>query len=188
MLSVEKVYDELYGMIEDLKKKIAAMSSGDEVTITPALESGTKIADFTIGEDEGVLYAPNPYTPVSYSTDEQDTGKTWVDGRPLYQKTINFGALPNNTTKAVAHGISNLDRIVVMFGTAYNTDTGFTLPLEDTDGAIGITGVIRLFADDTNISIVTYRDQSMYDSTYVTIQYTKTPPEPEPEAKKTRKK
>lgn len=58
-MTIEKVYDELYGMIDDLKKQIAAAGGGDEVTITPAAESGAKVADYTIGETEGSLYAPN---------------------------------------------------------------------------------------------------------------------------------
>ena len=57
-MTIEKVYDELYGMIDDLKKHIAA-GGGTDVTIVPALESGTKVADYTIGEDEGVIYAPS---------------------------------------------------------------------------------------------------------------------------------
>lgn len=59
-MTIEKVYDELYGMIDDLKKQIAAGGGGDSVTITPALESGTKVADYTIGETEGSIYAPTP--------------------------------------------------------------------------------------------------------------------------------
>lgn len=54
---LEKVYDELYGMIEDLKKKINAAEKSD-VTITPALESGTKLADFEIDGSEGTIYGP----------------------------------------------------------------------------------------------------------------------------------
>ena len=34
----------------------------------------------------------------SYSTSEKFTGEYWIDGRPIYQKVINFGALPNGTT------------------------------------------------------------------------------------------
>lgn len=56
-MTIEKVYDELYGMIDDLKKQIAS-AGGSDVTITPALESGTKVADYAIGETEGSLYAP----------------------------------------------------------------------------------------------------------------------------------
>ena len=64
-MTLEKVYDELYGMIDDLKKQIAA-GGGSDVTITPALESGTKIADFSIGSDEGSLYAPTTPDGVQY--------------------------------------------------------------------------------------------------------------------------
>lgn len=38
---------------------------GSEVTITPILQSGTKIADFTIDEESGSLYAPTPQGGVS---------------------------------------------------------------------------------------------------------------------------
>ena len=44
-------------MIEDLKKKIHAAEKSD-VTITPALDSGTKIADFEIDGTEGSIYSP----------------------------------------------------------------------------------------------------------------------------------
>ena len=81
MLSVEKVYDELYGMIEDLKKQIEA-NAGTHVTITPALESGTKIADFSIGEEESSLYAPTPGDPLVISTTETKIGT--YDGKDLY--------------------------------------------------------------------------------------------------------
>lgn len=37
---------------------------GSNVTITPTLESGTKVADFTIDDTSGSLYAP---TPITYS-------------------------------------------------------------------------------------------------------------------------
>lgn len=56
---LEKVYDELYGMIEDLKKKVASISGGSTVTITPTLESGTKVADYTIDETSGAIYTPS---------------------------------------------------------------------------------------------------------------------------------
>ena len=42
-------------------------SGGSTVTITPTLESGTKIADFTIDENSGVLYAPTPEPPIEYT-------------------------------------------------------------------------------------------------------------------------
>lgn len=43
---------------------------------------------------------------ITYSTTEQLTGDVWIDGKPKYRKTINIGALPNNTTKTVAHYVT----------------------------------------------------------------------------------
>lgn len=40
---------------------------GSTVTITPSLESGTKVADFTIDETSGSLYAPTPESPIEYT-------------------------------------------------------------------------------------------------------------------------
>lgn len=52
---------------------------------------------------------------VNYSLEERKIG-TWIDGKPLYEKTINFGNLPNATTKEVPHGIENVDEIWVYDG------------------------------------------------------------------------
>lgn len=41
-----------------LSGSIAGGGGGSDVTITPTLSSGTKIADFTIDSESGVLYAP----------------------------------------------------------------------------------------------------------------------------------
>lgn len=56
---LEKVYDELIGMIEDLKKKVDSISGGSTVTIIPTLESGVKLADYSINDTEGTIYAPS---------------------------------------------------------------------------------------------------------------------------------
>lgn len=48
-------------------------SGGSNVTITPTLESGTKIADFTIDEESGVLYAPTPEPSIEYTAGDNIT-------------------------------------------------------------------------------------------------------------------
>lgn len=187
MLSVEKVYDELYGMIEDLKKKIASISAGDEVTITPALDSGTKIADFTIGENEGTLYTPTIPTVaglLNYSTDEQELGITWLDGRPLYIKSYNVGALPNATIKEIA--TLTVEEVRQYFGSAANSAEGSidSRPLPFSDPS-ALNNNIRVDVTLSKLRVVTGSDWSTYNGT-VTIIYTKstdTPPET-----KTRKK
>ena len=60
-MTLEKVYDELYGMIEDLQKKVARDHAQD-VEITPTFQSGTKLADYEINGTEGAIYAPDTET------------------------------------------------------------------------------------------------------------------------------
>lgn len=52
-----------------------------------------------------------PMTPpigeINYSTSEQNTGRKWINGKDIYQITINFGALPNTASKDVV--ITNND-------------------------------------------------------------------------------
>ena len=98
----------------------------------------------------------------NYSTKEQVIGQ-WLDGKPIYQKTINTGALPNKTTKTVAHNISNIDIVIEIrgIGIRSTTTTGTTanfLPLPHADGdASGGTSSpvcnIGLTANKTNIVI-----------------------------------
>ena len=105
---------------------------------------------------------------VHYSTDEQVIG-TWIDGKTLYQKTINFGALPNNTTKNVAHNISNADNIWVAGGFARNANDNFNqLVLSNTSGDWYFS------VNKTNVVCSATSNRSNYSICYVTLQYTKT--------------
>lgn len=105
-----------------------------------------------------------------YSEDEQVIG-TWIDGSTLYEKTINFGELPNTTTKTVNHNISNIETIYGIEGVAYSSSTNTTinLPYPNTDN----TNVVTLSANRTIITIITYRDRTSFNG-YVTLRYTKT--------------
>ena len=107
-----------------------------------------------------------------YSTSEKIVG-TWIDGSLIYQKTISFGALPNATSKNVAHGISNISRIVSIVGYAYRSSSVKYLPLPFVS-ANEVGESINISADNTNISILTGYDRSAFTESYVTLQYTKT--------------
>lgn len=107
----------------------------------------------------------------SYSTTEKVVGK-WIDGKPLYQKTIDFGTLPNNALKTIAHNISNLKRAVNVFGCAYRSTDKISFPLPY--ATVLNTQAIALYADDTDIVIVTGQDRSNLTECYVTLEYTKT--------------
>lgn len=107
----------------------------------------------------------------TYSTTETVIG-TWINGKPLYRKVINFGSLPNNSSKSVSHGISNLSRVVSLSGIAYIDDTNITtitLPHADKDG---VQYAISLRADKTDVLIVTGSNRTSLNG-IVIIEYTK---------------
>ena len=86
--------------------------------------------------------------------------------KPLYQKTIDFGALPNNTYKYVSIGVPDLETVVSLWGI---TSTGYPLPFVYPSTAYAIA----LQQEGTDVVITTIRDYSSITA-IVTIQYTKT--------------
>ena len=105
----------------------------------------------------------------SYSTDEKKTGEKWIDGKPIYRKVVDFGALPNATTKMVAHDVSNIGDITHIYGVAYSSDKK-TIPLPY---ASGVPIILYAYQDDVAVEISSnaYVD---FTSSKITIEYTKT--------------
>lgn len=104
----------------------------------------------------------------TYSTTETIVGK-WIDNKPIYRKVINFGALPNATTKSVALGIANIDQVVNLNCIATSGTIIRTLP---TGSPSGDEYNIDFYITGSNIEINTGIDRSAY-SAYVIIEYTK---------------
>ena len=109
----------------------------------------------------------------SYSTNEVKTGGKWIDGKPIYRKVVNFGALPNATTNVVSFDNINADTFVKIEGIAMsNIGNAITIPFADTSSA---TQSITIFASSTSISINTGTvNRSDYIKCYITLEYTKT--------------
>lgn len=107
---------------------------------------------------------------IDYSLTEQDTGIKWINGKPIYQKTIDFGALPSYTTKTVNHGISNIENIWCIEAVANYSGIvyGGMMPLV----ASGHT--FRVGARDTIVEVVSPNDDWSSYTAYITIRYTKT--------------
>lgn len=59
-----------------------------------------------------------------YSTSEQSTGETWVDGKTIYQKTIKITSL-NTGISQQQHGISNFGELIDIRGTGYWSGQGW---------------------------------------------------------------
>lgn len=125
---------------------------------------------------EGSALAENNFVGVygdeplifDHSTNEVNTGAKWIDGTAIYKKTVNIGNLPNNTTKTVAHTITNFDTLIKLEGAFTNGANSAPLPYPATTAS----KIVQVYADATNITIGTGEDRSSY-SGYVTLYYTK---------------
>lgn len=110
---------------------------------TGALKTGSR---FIIkAKDAGGTTVPG------YSTSEVSTGQRWIDDSLIYRKVISLGALPNNTTKNVAHDITGIDYIVSIRGTSYKSSTSTFLPLPFADPSSNIA----LYVSGSDVVIAT---------------------------------
>lgn len=107
-----------------------------------------------------------------YDTTERMVGR-WIDGKPLYQRTIVCGALPNNGISNVVHNISNIDSIVGYDGISIKPSDG-TVRFIPTPTGSDNAKLIGVSVNKTQISIWSPDDWSAYTNTYVTLRYTKT--------------
>lgn len=96
----------------------------------------------------GLKMSGNFFTPQLYSLEEREVG-VWTDGKPLYQKTIEFAGGVNGYIN-VAHNISNLGEVVSCEGACYDA------------GESKYMVMARIALDGNHIGI------SQIDDTYVT--------------------
>lgn len=105
----------------------------------------------------------------NYSYTEQAVG-TWVDGSTIYKKTIDFGTLPNSTTKEVEAGLTNVGIVIKIEGICYLPSYFATLDSNNSSGDVG--WIFGYYKGADKIRCVTNYDRSSYRA-YVTIYYTK---------------
>lgn len=103
-----------------------------------------------------------------FSTEERLWGY-WIDGKPIYRKTVELGSMPNATGKSIAHGITNIDRVVKIEGAIMDSNkNGGVLPFV----SIQASGVEVGF-NSTDVIIADSQNYSAFNG-HVTIYYTKT--------------
>ena len=99
---------------------------------------------------------------LSYSTTEQKTGGTWVDGKPIYKITQDLGVY-NGGWFYPNHNISNIDTIIYYFAMGYKND-GSTKIFPNYDSFLQMTKINYAIVDDNNT----------FSKIIVTAFYTKT--------------
>lgn len=95
--------------------------------------------------------------------------------RYVYRKVINFGALPNATTKSVAHGMVNTQNSLWTRIYATATDPGATtttsaIPIPYVDPT-NLANGIEINVDTTNVNIKTAVNYTAYTNCVVILEY-----------------
>ena len=109
----------------------------------------------------------NSYVDKNNFLEEIETNKRWFE-KKVFRKVVNIGALPNATTKDVAHNVVGLNQVVSIRGMAQSGGTWIPLPL-----ASGLANQsIHIFATTTLIRVNTQVNWSAY-SGWAVLEYTK---------------
>lgn len=160
-----------------LEERVSALEEGGGYTLPVASDDtlgGVKVGDGLSINENGVLSnSQTPYTPPNYSTSEVDTGVKWIDGKNIFRKVVDCGALPNNTSKVVSSGLTNIF-VISAFGFAKTATGDYSVPIpspttNNKNLQLNInqsTGDMTLYSAD---------DYSSYTNSFVILEYTKTP-------------
>ena len=133
-------------------------------------DENDKIAKYG-NEIDNYISGNRDYSPTSYSTEEQNTGMKWIDGKPIYQKTVNCGATTSRNF-SVNHNISNIETVCNFWGVGNVGNRWDVLPYPTPDSITYQVRVDVLTTGTIRFSMGSGAD--LYSKVYVTIQYTKT--------------
>lgn len=145
---------------------ITADDIASSAAITPLVQTAM-IANGAVTADK-ISWAT---MPGNYSYNETSTRCTWVDGKTIYQKTIDFGALPNATVKTVNHDISSISEIIDIKCIGYSSGNGFWYPLVFAYPS-NVANSMSISANNVYVGITTGTDRSGLTAK-VTLFYTK---------------
>lgn len=111
-------------------------------------------------------------TTLGFEISETFTGQ-YLNSNPIYQKMINIGTLPNNTTKSINTGITDANYIWINAENSFAFSGGASYPIPYVDPkAVANSIGVRITGNGTNIIVSTGTNWSSYAG-LVTVKYTK---------------
>jgi len=138
----------------------------------------SKIATATNSKDSGFYDDEEIVTGQKFIPVFSSDGSSNAEHRDVFRKAIDFGALPDNSTKSVAHEIDTTNdfSIVKLYGAATktsSTDFQEAIPIPYLNSDVPAQGV-GLEMDNTNIIIKTKAGGfNLYNRCFVVIEYLK---------------
>ena len=126
----------------------------------------------TVAELNGKLEKKVDATTLGFEISETFTGQ-YLNSKPIYQKMISVGVLPNNTTKSISTGITGADYIWVDMENsfAFNHGASYPIPYVDPKTVANSIGV-RITNNGATVIVSTGTNWSTY-SGGITLRYTK---------------
>lgn len=122
----------------------------------------------TLHDTDGEIIYPQTISDMDYSTSEQDTGCKWINGKPIYKKTVYFASVASGDANS-AHGISNISLVIKHEAFFISGGSYVTIPsLVNTSG-----GNYFAIWNITSTNVHTFSSIPFQDL-YVTLWYTKT--------------
>lgn len=133
-----------------------------------------------------IEYTKTTDTPVTnnntYSTDEVITGKTWIDGKPIYRKVVAVSSFTvDNVLRKVTivdKSTLNINKIIDMHARGLWNGTEFNFPYCNVvkNNLDDVTITVTMQVDGDNVVFTTFRNVGSTNVTdvYAILEYTKT--------------
>ena len=149
--------------------KYGLWKGGNSVEWAQIITSGTKIAKITIDGTQTDVYAPTGggggVSSISYSTEEQVIG-TWIDGKPLYQKTVIYDITTTSDFVSIPLNITYPNFIMIYDFTLVDGNTFY--------GLAQPYSYYRIIDKSSFYLKLTMNNWAGGTTAYITVRYTKT--------------
>lgn len=125
-------------------------------------------------DDDMITINTNLTNATTYSTTEKIVG-TWIDGKPIYKKTVAISFPTSSTSSSTYHNISNISMVIFAYIVWYDTtDNKWYINFKDT------TGDYYIEFDGVTSNEITIKSGTDYNwngrtkDRYAILYYTKT--------------
>lgn len=82
---------------------------------------------YDVSEGESKKIQVQALNNPNYSTTEQKTGGTWIDGKPIYKKVITDLSISTSNSYVTLMSVGDIDTIIKTSGMTTNNKTNFAL-------------------------------------------------------------
>lgn len=147
-------------------------TTGDWIELSNAV--GDTLPIGAIVEYDGTTVPTNWEKVNDYSTEEVKTGETWIDGKPIYKKTIQFTTSATGK-HSIKHNISNLDTIIEGKGSSKGSSgTFYIFPMSCAVDNVPAYSISIQDVDKTYMYFFRGTNVTGTVISYITLYYTKT--------------